>query len=248
MSVEDSETNATKVLVFMLSSLKKSWKWPIGYFFVYKVKSTVQSQLIKFALIECEKFNLKVLSATCDGAYVNTSTLNILGCDINQNYDSIKCSFKVVPTSPTIYYTPDACHSVKLARNALGEYKTFKDENGDFIKWKYVTQFFKVQSDIGFKMGNKIGSSHIKWKANIMKVKLAVQTLSSSVADALQFLQKTSTDFKNCNATIKFIRVIDELFDFLNAFSKGLKQPITLNDIEYLGKRMTNNIKYLCTV
>lgn len=58
-----------------------------------------------------------------------------------------------------------------------------------------------------------------------MKVKLAVQTLSSSVADALQFMQQTSEDFKNCDATIQFIRVVDEIFDFLNsrnAFSKAL--------------------------
>jgi len=35
-----------------------------------------------------------------------------------------------------------------------------------------------------------------------MKVKLATQNLSSSVADALQFLQSTSEEFKNCEATI----------------------------------------------
>lgn len=70
-----------------------------------------------------------------------------------------------------------------------------------------------------------------------MKVKLAVQTLSSSVADSLQFLSKTSKDFENCNVTIKFIRVVDEILDFLNSrnpYAKGFKQPINKQNIQYL--------------
>jgi len=47
-----------------------------------------------------------------------------------------------------------------------------------------------------------------------MKVKLAVQTLSSLVEDALQYLKETSNDFKNCEPTIQFIRIIDDIFDF----------------------------------
>lgn len=84
-----------------------------------------------------------------------------------------------------------------------------------------------------------------------MKVKLAVQTLSSSVADAWQFMEQTSDIFKNCNATIKFIRTIDEIFDFLNsrnAFSKGFKQPITLKNIVFLEERMKNHIQYFYIV
>lgn len=70
-----------------------------------------------------------------------------------------------------------------------------------------------------------------------MKVKLAVEILSSSVADALLHLSQTSTDFSNFDATIKFIIIMDEISDFLNSknpFAKGFKQPIHLNNIKYL--------------
>jgi len=70
-----------------------------------------------------------------------------------------------------------------------------------------------------------------------MKVKLAVQTLSSFVADSLQYLKSTSDNFKICDSTIKFIRVVDEISDFLNLrnpFSKGPKQPIRAKNIVYL--------------
>lgn len=51
-----------------------------------------------------------------------------------------------------------------------------------------------------------------------MKVKLAAQTFSLFVADALEFLQAINIkEFSDCTETIKFIRVIDHLFDFLNS-------------------------------
>lgn len=134
MAVEDCETNATEVLVIMLSSL--------GYWFVNKIKASVQSQLISIALTECKKFGLLVMSITCDGAHVNSSTMQILGCDLNQKYDNINCSFKITPTGSTIHYTPDACHNVKLARNALGDLKVFRDECDCLIEWKFIEELF----------------------------------------------------------------------------------------------------------
>lgn len=163
-----------------------------------------------------------------------------------QPYDDIKCYFN--DGQKIIYYTPDACHNIKLARNALGSFKAFLDENDNLIEWRYIEQLSKIQNNVGFKLANKLSSSHIYWRNNSMKVKLATQTLSSSVADALQFLQSTSEEFKNCEATIKFIRIIDEIFDFLNSrnpFAKGYKKPIYPSNLEYLESRMRNNIAYL---
>ena len=47
-----------------------------------------------------------------------------------------------------------------------------------------------------------------------MKVKVAAQTLSSSVADALEFLLHFGHPlFSDAEVTIEFIRVIDKMFD-----------------------------------
>lgn len=137
---------------------------------------------------------------------------------------------------------------MKLARNALGTFKAFKDQDDNLIEWRFMDQLVTLQSSTGFKLANKLSSTHMHWRSNSMKVKLAVQTLSSSVADALQFLQRTTLDFKKCEATIHFIRVIDEVFDFLNSrnpFAKGFKQPITSANYLYLETKMNDNIKYL---
>ena len=47
---------------------------------------------------------------------------------------------------------------------------------------------------------------------------LQLKTLSSSVADAIEFLMSSGhTKFQGADATIRFIRVIDKLFDLLNS-------------------------------
>ena len=64
-----------------------------------------------------------------------------------------------------------------------------------------------------------------------MNVRLAAQTLSSSVANAIQFLDVSMklTQFQNSGPTVNFIRVIDRTFDILNSrcpHAKGYKQPL----------------------
>ena len=64
-----------------------------------------------------------------------------------------------------------------------------------------------------------------------MNVRLAAQTLSSSVADAIDFLNVSMKlqQFQNSDGTVKFIRMIDRLFDILNSrnpLGKGYKKPL----------------------
>lgn len=70
-----------------------------------------------------------------------------------------------------------------------------------------------------FKFKNRLSSQCIDWKQNKMKVKYAFHTLSSSVANAIEFLKEETLErFQNSDGTIQFIRIIDRLFDFLNSF------------------------------
>lgn len=66
-----------------------------------------------------------------------------------------------------------------------------------------------------------------------IKVALAAQTLivSSSVADAIEFCARDLKlpQFQGSDATVRFIRCIDRLFDFLNSrnpFGKDYKAPL----------------------
>jgi len=75
LTVEDCEKESTEILVFMLSSLRQKWKWSIWYWFVDKIKSNVQAQLIRITITQCDKFGINVVTVTsCDGAFANSST------------------------------------------------------------------------------------------------------------------------------------------------------------------------------
>ena len=83
-------------------------------------------------------------------------------------------------------------------------------------------------------------------------MKLAAQTLSSSVASALEFLKNEGhPDFADADGTIKFIRVIDRLFDLLNSrnpHATGFKRPLRRDDSHMWGEVIDSSVKYLSSL
>jgi len=63
----------------------------------------------------------------------------------------------------------NACHMIKLARNALADKKIFKSEEGN-INRMYISALNGIQNSIGFKFANKLTSRHIHYRNSIMKV------------------------------------------------------------------------------
>lgn len=57
-----------------------------------------------------------------------------------------------------------------------------------------------------------------------MNVRLAAQTLSQSVADALSYLRQTNEEFNDSEATSEFISLINNAFDILNSWNKFSKK------------------------
>lgn len=68
-----------------------------------------------------------------------------------------------------------------------------------------------------------------------LQVALAAQTLSSSVADGLEFASELGyPDLRQVGATALFVRVFDQLFDVLNSrtpAATGYKAPVTRNNL-----------------
>eukprot|EP00102_Acyrthosiphon_pisum_P025738 XP_016662948.1 PREDICTED: uncharacterized protein LOC107884719 [Acyrthosiphon pisum] len=73
----------------------------------------------------------------------------------------------------------------------------------------------------GAHLANKLRKQHIHYHKQKMKVKLATQLISQSVADALKFLKNNLClpDFLQAGATIKFIEMFNAGFDILNSRS-----------------------------
>ena len=82
-----------------------------------------------------------------------------------------------------------------------------------------------------------------------MKVNIAAQTMSSSVADAIGFLESINhPDFQGSAATVVFIRKIDRLFDLLNCRNprdKGFKAPMKRDNIPLTDHVINSTVNYL---
>lgn len=76
-----------------------------------------------------------------------------------------------------------------------------------------------------------ISTTHVDYQNKKMNVKLAAQVLSSSVADAIDFLRLSGNlSFLGSEPTVEFIKMVDRLFDLMNSkspFGRGFKSPLS---------------------
>jgi len=118
-------------------------------------------------------------------------------------------------------------------RNAFGDLGVLYHE-GNRINRRYIQELHNIQSSTALHLANKIRGTHLDYTRTKIKVSLATQTLGSSVASvasAIDFLRDLGLPvFAASEATCKFIRIFDELFDIYNSSSfcaKGFKSPLT---------------------
>lgn len=124
----------------------------------------------------------------------------------------------------------DPCHMIKLVRNTFEAKRVIFDNHGE-IKWQFLDNLLKIQTKETLNFANKLTPRHLDFRNQIMKVKLATQLLSMSVANALKLCEQIfpSTHFSNMEATVKFIENFNNLFDVMNTRKHGrygLKKPI----------------------
>jgi hypothetical protein len=227
---DDSAAIATESLVFMAVGLNEGWKVPVGYFFVNGLTGAEKANLVMQCLEKMADVGLKVVSQTCDGPSCHLAMMKELS--VSANVDDLKPSFPN-PGNPSepIYIILDACHMLKLVRNTLASCGIIVDGDGNKVEWQYVESLHKLQQEEGLRLGNKLRAAHLAWKTQKMKVNLAAQTLSSSVADALHFCRDDLhlPEFSGSDATCRFIEYFDHLFDLLNSrnpFGKKFKEPL----------------------
>ena len=93
---------------------------------------------------------------------------------------------------------------------------------------------------------------HLKWHNQKMKVEVAAQTMSNSVAAGIMYLKNLKLEqFEKSQETAEFILSKNNLSDILNSkskFEKNYKSPITLNNIEEIQDYVNQTIHYLTTL
>ena len=199
---------ASEALVFILVGARSSWKCPVGYFLTDKMTGKMQAKLVKKALIMAAAAGLRVYSVTADGTAVNFTMFSELGCIFTSFYETMTTKFKHPTQDYFVYVILDPCHMLKLARNALAHLGSIVDSEKNIIRWKFFSSLNEIQESEGFHLRNKFSSRHLQFQKHKMNVQLAAQTLSASVANAIEFLDKTMKlkEFQNSIGTVKFIK------------------------------------------
>ena len=175
---------------------------------------------------------------TMDGPSAHLCTMEDLGAVINP--DNLKPFFPH-PSDPSLRVKVllDLAHGLKCVRNILASEKILRSPSG-LVEWSYIEKLHKIQEKEGLRAGNKLRKQHVEWHCNKMNVSVAAQTLSTSVADSLDFLREDlkMKEFENSAATSEFLRLFDSLFDVFNSkniLGKKFKAPMQLkNEHEWI--------------
>jgi len=252
----DEQPEAKNALMFLVVGINGYWKLPIGYFFINGLSGTERSNLLETAIALITETGANLHSVTFDGAAVNMSMVKSLGA--NFDIDKKLAYFLNKSTNEPIFVFLDAAHMLKLVRNSWGDKKYLKNSNGEselvvkyirnaekkIIKWEYIEKLYKYECENGVRAGTKLTSRHIQYFDEKMNVRLAAQTMSQSVADALIFLKSFEPEFCDVEATAEFIAYINNAFDILNSRSKfsnkPFNKPICAETIHFY-KEFTNN-------
>lgn len=142
-------------------------------------------------------------------------------------------------------------HMLKLVRNTIGKSKTFIDNEQRNIEWAYLVELHKLQTMETFHLANKLTIRHIEYHKQKMKVKLAAQLLSQSVADSLTFCEEhlqLPGVFQECAATTKFVKTFNDLFDVFNSKSLtqyGYSKHMNSENIQDIKTLFNDTINYI---
>lgn len=249
---DDSDLKATQAYVFVVVSLNQSWTLPVAYFFIHSLTGEMKSNMILLALQKFHDIGVKILTLTFDGCKTNINCMKALVCNLD-NLENIKTTFRHPCGGHEIAVFSDACHMVKLMRNVLEAKKCIYDPGDREIKWQLILALHNLQKENSLHLANKLTVRHINFRNEVMKVKLASQLLSNSAAKAIEFCDKQLqiAQFADSDATVKFIKLVNDLFDILNSRNMadfGYRAPLNESNAGNILKLCADAKNYLLSL
>lgn len=206
---------AKEAIVFIVNGVNYRFSIPVAYHFVNSLDASQKLQLVTSVLKALLEIDVKVTSITFDGHATNKAMVKMLGANLDVYSDEFQPYFML--DGSKIFIFLDVCHMEKLVRGHLDKKNEFIDENGKNIQWKYIAQLVNFGYEKGFSATHKLNRSHIEWRRRPMNVRIAVETFSKSTADSLEYLMmKKWPEFVGAEGTIRFIRLLNDLFDVFN--------------------------------
>ncbi|CAB3994726.1 Hypothetical predicted protein [Paramuricea clavata] len=208
---------ATYMLSFMVRGVSISLEYPLAHFPCSSCISADQIYpLFWDGVRHLETLGLKVIASTSDGALTNRKFVKIHRSPKSPPKTSMKSPPK--SSEETVVYKTKNLYSADerdLFFVADAPY-LIKTNSGYDISWIHLENLYKDDLNRqGLKLIPKLKNDHIYLTPySRMKVYLAAQVLSSSVANALDMFYS-----ERVKGTVKFVRMFDTFLDCLNTRS-----------------------------
>ncbi|KAJ3656494.1 hypothetical protein Zmor_015567 [Zophobas morio] len=214
-----ADKKADHALVFLFSSLTdQEFNQPVA---VYAAKGptngTCLAQLMIEVIRKLEYCGVVIHGIVSDGASTNRRMWKEFGITGELDNAVNKC---VHPLDELryLFFFSDAPHLVKCLRNRFLKASILQTPDGK-VNWMHYKMLFDYDKNLphNLRICPKLTQMHIQ-PTNFMKmrVKLATQIFSNSVADGLHYFKQKYKEFEEVDSTIKFTKRVNNLFDALN--------------------------------
>ena len=222
----DEDVMATHALAFLVRGMCSDMKHIIAYYFTENVTSyQLTSVFWKIVGVLEVSLNLWVIAAVNDGASPNRKFFELHSMFMSDVENEVVSDvvYKVnnlFAMDRFIFFFPDACHLIKTARNCLynsgsGSRSRLMWNNGSYLLFRHIADLFYSNQEFALHVFPKLSPDHIVLTSySKMKVKLATQVLSRSVAIALE-----ESGNEEVLGTAQFCRMMNDFFDCTNVRS-----------------------------
>jgi hypothetical protein len=179
---------ANHALVFMVRGLRQKWKQPVAYYFSRGgTKAEMIAQFLKEVLDACQNAGLHVVATVCDMGANNVKALKLLGVSEMEPF------FKFHNKEIAAVFDPP--HLLKCTRNLFRRYdvemksEPLGNQLPIIAKWGHISNLYQFDKPHEIRLHYKLTDSHLNPVSQCaMKVKLAAQVLSHTVAAGLYTL------------------------------------------------------------
>jgi hypothetical protein len=222
-TLQEEDTIASHALAFLVRGLATDLKHIIGYYFTGNVTSfQIMPIFWKIVSVLELSLNLFVVAAINDGASPNRKFFNLHSNLVAEEpkQDIVYKTLNVFAMSRFIFFFADSPHLLKTARNCLynsgsGSRSRLMWNDGNYVLFSHIANLFYSDQELALHSLPKLTLDHIVLTSySKMKVKLATQVLSKSVAIALE-----ESGDEEVLGTAKFCRMMNDFFDCTNVRS-----------------------------
>ena len=218
-NLQEEDSMASHALAFLVRGLCTDVKHVIAYFFTGNVASFQLMSIFWKVVSTLElSLNLWVCAAVNDSASPNRKFFRLhskLAVDLK--CDVVYKTPNLFAMSRFIYFFADSPHLMKTARNCLynsgsGSCSRYMWNDGKYLLFKHIADLFYSDQEFALHSLPKLTMDHIVLTSySKMKVKLATQVLSWSVAISLE-----ESGNEEVLGTAKFCMMMNDFFDCTN--------------------------------